>query len=87
MKTKIDADKILTKYLKNIDNIENSKPKFQSGDNVIVLSNKLKLIVVDATLCLKGWRYELAFPKKDGTPDRRIGHRFHFEDDLKNNKL
>lgn len=60
----------------------NPEPKFKNGEIVIAGWKSLKMVVVNGTLCLKGWRYELAFPKKDGTPDRRVGHRWFFESDI-----
>ena len=56
--------------------------KFQNGQIVIASYRKLEMIVVDATLCLKGWRYELAFPKKDGTPHKTKQHRFFFDGNI-----
>lgn len=45
--------------------------EYKNGDKVIAGYQKLKMMVVDAVECLKGWRYQLCFTKKDGTPDKR----------------
>lgn len=57
--------------------------KFQNGDKVIAGYLKLEMVVVNATLCLKGWRYKLAFPKKDGTPHKGRIPLFYFEHNIK----
>lgn len=56
--------------------------KFNNGDHVIAGHMKLHMIVVGGTECLKGWNYRLAFPKKDGTVNKKMSHRFFWEPDL-----
>ena len=56
--------------------------KYKNGDLVTTKSQSLKMIVVEAILCLKGWRYKLAFPKKNGGIDKRRECRFYFETDI-----
>jgi hypothetical protein len=57
---------------------------FENGEavTVVVGPNKLTMIVIDATERLAGWKYRLAFPKKDGTPDKRREHRFYWENQI-----
>jgi hypothetical protein len=55
---------------------------YQDGERVIVVFNKLPMIVLRASEVIKGWRYELAFPKKNGAPNRSISTRFYFEAEL-----
>lgn len=66
--------------------MENNNPerKYKDGEFVLAGHLKLKMIIIKATLCLAGWRYELAFCKKDGTPDKRRkrDHWSFFEKDL-----
>lgn len=57
------------------------KRKFKNGE-IVIADKKLKLVVVGAILRIKGWRYQLAFPKKDGTPNKTKNHLFFFEDKL-----
>lgn len=56
--------------------------KYRNGERVITDSLGLNLIVIDAILCLGGWRYELGFPTKKGAIDKRAHHRFFFEDTI-----
>lgn len=53
-------------------------------NDAIVLAGigRLRMKVIDATLCVKGWRYECGFMKKDGTIDRRMQTRFYWIDQL-----
>lgn len=57
--------------------------KYKDGDHVIVVYQKWHMIVVSASECLKDWNYRLAFPKKDGTINKRMSHRFFWQTDLK----
>jgi hypothetical protein len=59
------------------------KREFENGERVIAGYQKLELVVVDAVLTLKGWRYQLAFPKKDGKPHKTKHHRFFYAADIK----
>lgn len=56
--------------------------KYKNGTMVIVGCQELKMIIVNSVECLKGWRYELAFPKKDGTPHKKKHHRFYFHNEI-----
>lgn len=60
-----------------------TKRKYTNGQLVIVTHPNYKMIVIDATLSDKGWKYQLAFPRKDGKPDQRKIHRFFYETDIK----
>lgn len=71
-------------YPNNFDPVTRWFRKFNDGDKVVVLHQKWNMIVISAELALKGWRYRyrLAFMTKRGLPDKRMGHRFFFEDQL-----
>lgn len=56
--------------------------QYKNEEVVIAGYQRLRMRVVDATFCVKGWRYQLAFMKHDGTMDKRRKYRFFFENDL-----
>lgn len=59
--------------------------KYQDGQIVYTREIiSLKMVIIDAKECLKGWRYKLGFTKKDGTVDKRYSCRFYFEDKINN---
>ncbi len=66
-----------------IDKIDTQVRDFQDGEIVLIKTQQmLEMVVAGATLCLKGWRYELAIPKKDGKPNKARQRRYHFGENL-----
>lgn len=56
--------------------------KFKDEETVIYSVQNLKMVVMSARLCVKGWRYKLGFPRKDGKPNRARETRHYFEEQL-----
>ena len=58
--------------------------KYKNGDFVMTNSLNYLMMVVNAELLLKGWKYELKFPRKDMIRiDKRQASRWFFEDQIR----
>ena len=61
-----------------------SARKYKDGDFVMTISLNYLMMVVDAERLLKGWKYELRFPRKDMIRiDKRQTSRWFFEDQIR----
>ncbi len=58
------------------------KREFKNGTIVIAGHSKLRMKVVDATSCVKGWKYKLCFMKKDDTVHKGRESRYFFAEDM-----
>lgn len=58
--------------------------KYKDGETVEVkvFNTGFRLIVVSATECLKDWSYRLAYPKKNGEPNKKKSHRVFWQKEL-----
>lgn len=68
---------------KEVLDIDPNKRLYQNDDIVIAGYQKHRMKVIDAILCVKGWRYQLGFMKKDGTLWKGRINLFFFADNLK----